>query len=129
MAKSTRRKVATKPTSSKVAKVGDVQGLKELLGIQSSNLPNNSLEVGQSYMVRTVTHYTLGRLSSITETDLKFNEASWIPETGRWSEVLESGADKLGEVEPVPDPAGVIVSRGAIVDITPWNHALPRKQK
>ena len=86
---------------------------------------SHSLVVGESYLVRTVTHYYTGKLKDITESDLVLSDAAWIASTGRFSEALKTG--KLDEVEPFPDI--VIVSRDGLIDCSPWEHALPRDVK
>lgn len=78
--------------------------------------------IGQSYIVRTVTMYYTGRLEAVYPGELVLSDAAWIADTGRWSTALSSG--KLAEVEPYPN--GCIVSRAAIVDVSPWVHPLPR---
>lgn len=52
--------------------------------------------------------------------------ASWIPDTGRFSEGLTSGM--LKEVEPYPD-GEVLINIGAVIDISEWSHDLPRSVK
>lgn len=83
-----------------------------------------SLEIGKSYMVRTLTFYYTGRLVAMTVTDLVLDDAACVFATGRLTEAFEKG--KLDEVEPLPST--VIVMRQAIVDVIPWTQALPRKQ-
>ena len=89
---------------------------------------NNSavLTSGNSILVRTVTHYYTGRLTAIKDGWLHLEDAAWIAETSRFSVALATGV--LGEVEPYPD-GEVLVSLGAVVDISAWNHALPRNMK
>jgi hypothetical protein len=86
---------------------------------------NTSIEVGQQYLIRTVTMFMTGRIKQITETDLLLEDAAWVADTGRWYNALKDGV--LSEVEPYPD--GCIVSRAAIVDVSPWNHPLPSEQQ
>lgn len=69
-------------------------------------------------------HYT-GRATQVTDSDVLLKEAAWNADTGRFTDSLVSGV--FSEVEPCPDQ--VAVSRGAIVDLCEWTHALPRDQK
>ena len=85
----------------------------------------HSLTVGQAVFIRTVTMAYTGRIESITDTDIVLSDAAWIPVTARFNDMLLAG--DLDEVEPYP--AGVIVMRGAIVDVAKWSHQLPREQK
>ena len=82
-------------------------------------------EIGKCYMIRTVTNYTVGRLVQRTQHELVLEQASWIPDMGRFHQAVENG--ELSEVEPYPDQ--VIVGRLAIVDACVWTHPLPREQK
>lgn len=82
--------------------------------------------LGRSYFVRTVTHYTVGRLVGVSPHELWLEDAAWVADTGRFAQALESGV--VSEVEPFP--AGTVaVGRGAIVDACIWPHALPRSVK
>lgn len=87
--------------------------------------PTHSLVVGTCYFIRSVTHYYTGRLTSITDSDIVLEDAAWIADTGRFANAMETG--ELSEVEPFHNP--VIILRGVIVDVTPWEHDLPRGTK
>lgn len=81
--------------------------------------------IGNPVIIRTVTlHYT-GRLTARSGGYLTLADAAWIADTGRWAEALRSGV--LSEVEPYPGTC--YVAEGAIVDVSPWAHALPRETK
>ena len=81
--------------------------------------------VGDRVFVRAVTHYYTGRIEAMDDQWIRLGDAAWIADTGRFSTALVSGA--LSEVEPYPGVC--FVARGAIVDLSPWAHALPREQK
>jgi len=81
--------------------------------------------VGSKVLIRTVTHYYTGRIVEMTPTEIVLADAAWIADTGRFATALEKGT--LSEVETFP--AGVSVARGAVVDVSPWPHDLPRAQK
>lgn len=83
------------------------------------------LSVGRAVFIRTVTMYYTGRIALVKGSEIVLTEAAWIADTGRFHDALKTGA--LKEVEPFVGP--VSVSRGAIVDVTEWKHALPDKQK
>ena len=100
--------------------------LAELLAIlKSQPSQTHSFEIGKNYLIRTATHYELGKLIKITDTDLVLEDASWIPDTGRFNQALREGL--LEEVEPFIKP--VIVNRGGIIDATIWDNDLPRNVK
>lgn len=101
--------------------------LSELLGggKRKPQINDTSFVIGEDYLIRTVTLYHVGKVLQITDSDLVLTKASWVSCTGRFHECLKSGI--LEEVEPFVDD--VIVSRGAIVDATRWNHKLPEEVK
>jgi hypothetical protein len=71
-------------------------------------------KVGAVYHVRTVTFAIAGKLAWVGDKELLFSEASWIADSGRFSDYLNGNADANLEVEPFPRE--VIVGRGAVVD-------------
>ena len=86
---------------------------------------SHSFEVGEAYLIRTVTMMYTGRITKITKSDIALGLAAWIADSGRYSDALEKGT--LNVIEPYPD--GVAISRASIVDFAIWSHPLPREQK
>lgn len=82
-------------------------------------------KVGEQYFIRSVTHYAVGKLEEITGGFLIFSSASWIADTGRFSDFLKSGV--ADEVEPIPGLYRLAI--GSIVDAFDFNHVLPTEQK
>jgi len=87
--------------------------------------PKSHLQIGKSVLIRTVTHYHVGRITWLSDDEVVLEDAAWIADTGRFYTALEKGA--FSEVEPFMD--GVTINRRAIIDVAPWKHALPRVQK
>lgn len=83
-----------------------------------------SLELGENYLVETLTFYFTGRLSRITVTDLVLDECAKVFDTDRLSRVLESGPQGFFESEFLGD--GVIIRQNVIVLFKRWPHKLPR---
>jgi hypothetical protein len=85
--------------------------------------------IDHNVFVRTVTYHYLGKLSGVSRLGeaefLHLSEASWVADSGRWAQALETG--QVSEVEPYPGDC--YVSLGSVVDISPWNHRLPRTTK
>ena len=81
--------------------------------------------IGKNYLIRTVTHYYLGKLVAVFDHELLLNDASWVASTGRYFSALRDGV--LDEVEPCNGPA--IIGRGAIVDAVEWKSTLILVQK
>ncbi|MBI2135744.1 hypothetical protein HYU06_01595 [Candidatus Woesearchaeota archaeon] len=83
-------------------------------------------EVGENYVLRTVTMIQVGRLIAVEQDELVLEDAAWVADAGRWKDFLDVG--KLNEVEPFPD-GKVIVGRHALIDACVWKHKLLREQK
>lgn len=81
-------------------------------------------QVGQAYLIRTVTLYYTGRVKRVTPKEIILEDAAWIADTGRFSDALNTGI--LNEIEPMGE---VIIGRGAVVDAAKWNHCLPKEKK
>lgn len=79
---------------------------------------------GKKVFIRTVTYHLVGKVEKVVDGFIKLSGASWIADSGRFSQAIKEGT--LNEVEPVEE---ALVSLGSIVDIFPWNHELPTKQK
>ncbi len=82
---------------------------------------------GECVLIRTVTMIQTGRIVSIGRDWIELEDAAWIADTGRFSDALATGS--LNEVEPVPGKGRCLVGRGAIADMFPWDHPLPRTKK
>jgi hypothetical protein len=81
--------------------------------------------IGVSVFIRTVSYHYTGRVAAVYPGEIVLTDAAWIADSGRWSLALATGS--LTEVEPYPGE--VIISRGAIVDVSRWLHPLPRTVK
>lgn len=84
-------------------------------------------KIGETVFIRTVTYHYTGKILAVYPNEIVLADAAWIADSGRWSAALQNGT--LSEVEPYPDGAAVVISRGAIVDVSSWQHALPRAVK
>jgi len=101
--------------------IGELKAILPLVGGSSHSL----VQIGTAVLIRTVTMYYTGRVKAVSASEIELDEAAWIADCGRFADALRTGT--LKEVEPYPGCC--IVSRGAIVDVSPWNHPLPREQK
>jgi hypothetical protein len=82
--------------------------------------------LSHSFVVgKKVTLYYTGLLVSVTDSDVVLEDAAWIADTGRFHDALKTG--ELNEVEPFVDQ--VIILRAGIIDLTEWQHDLPKVQK
>lgn len=106
--------------------LGQIRELQNLFGRCDSTKHMSPYIVGKAYLIRTVTNYLIGRVVCVMETEIIIEDASWVADTGRYANAIETGV--LKEVEPYPD-GNVIVGRGSVVDACEWRHPLPRDQK
>lgn len=105
---------------------GQLKQIQSLMG-GATNEPH-PYEVGKNYIVKTVTHYYLGRLSFVGSKELVLEGASWVADTGRYNEFVKGSLENSNiEIEPILQPT--IIGRGAIVEVTLWNAALPKEVK
>lgn len=88
------------------------------------------MNVGENWLIQTVTHYVLGTIEKISPNEiwLKANTVSWIAVTGRFHNFMKVGVIKETEVEPFGD-VPVLVKQQAIVICSPWKHPLPNSQQ
>jgi hypothetical protein len=80
--------------------------------------------VEKTVLIRTVTHYFVGKLLETGEF-FTLNNASWIAETAQWNKTAQQG--KLNESYPYNPETVVFVNRESIVDIFEWPFELPTK--
>jgi hypothetical protein len=101
--------------------------IKKIQSMFSSNQLSCSgpWKVGQSYLIRTVTHYYTGKLETVYSQELVLSKAAWIADTGRYYDALKKGT--FNEVEPIIGDC--IINRGAIIDAVEWKWDLPEVQK
>ena len=90
-------------------------------GVQASEGP---FEIGKAYLIRTVTYHQIGILKDIQGDFLVFKDASWVADSGRFSECLSKGT--FNEVEYV---GPMLINKTAIVDAFPWENKVPKETK
>ena len=81
-------------------------------------------EIGKAYLIRTVTYHQVGILKDIQGDFLIFKDASWVADSGRFSECLSKGT--FNEVEYV---GPMMINKTAIVDAFPFEHKIPKETK
>jgi len=84
---------------------------------------NSFYQVGEDYVVRSVTMIYLGKLKQETQDALILEDCAWIPETSRWSDFLTGTKPK--EMEPYPDD--VIIYKGALLDVVKMKNKIERE--
>ena len=80
--------------------------------------------VGKKLFIRTVTYHAVGKVEKIIGNFLELSGASWVADSGRFSNAIKNGT--LEEVEPI---GTYFVNAQTIVDFIPWVHDLPTEQK
>jgi len=84
-------------------------------------------EIGENYLIRTVTMIDLGKLEKVTDNELVLSNASWIPDTGRFNQMLKEGDFK--EVEMFNKKNVMIINRKSIIDAQKVDFPLPTISK
>lgn len=95
-------------------------------GKKMGKIKTHPYQIGKNYLIRTVTMIQVGKLKKVFEKELVLSSASWIADTGRFSNCLKDGT--FNEVEPFPD-GEIIVGREAIIDAVIFQHEPPNSQK
>ncbi len=102
--------------------IGEAREIARLFTVTPAD--DHPWEVGENYLIRTVTMIDAGKLVRVTNQELVLKDASWIADTGRFADALE----KLNFNEVEPFPAGyVIIGRGSVIDAVKIN-SVPRCQ-
>ena len=106
--------------------IGQAKELAAMFGNTPTPAADTSAwEIGQPYLIRTVTMIDTGRVVAVTQQEIILEDAAWIADTGRFSDAIAKA--EFGEVEPFPD-GRVIVGRGGIIDAVKIK-TLPRSRK
>jgi hypothetical protein len=104
--------------------------IKKPLKGKKSNKSLLPLGVGDSVLIRTVTHYFLGKIVKVTKDEYLLVDAAWVADTGRFTNALNQGPSVLAEVEPYPRACEpVCINKGSVIDRCRWPHGLPKEQK
>ncbi len=106
-------------------KVSELLKLAKVFNVTDED--NSHWEISKNYLIRTVTMIQCGKLEKVTDKELVISSASWIPDTGRFSEALKEGS--FDEVEVFNSTHNVIIGRGAIIDAQQIDFDLPKKTK
>ena len=80
----------------------------------------------KNVFIRTVTYHFVGTVIDEREGFIALKNASWVADSGRFSEAILTGT--LNEVEVCPN-VECLVNKASIVDIWEWKHPLPEKTK
>ena len=101
----------------------------QLKDMEKEEPKNHFFNIGENYLIRTVTFTYVGNLISVGDKELLMGDASWVADTGRFSDMLKNGIESQDNAEIEPCHVDIFIGRGAIVDMIPYNHELPTKQK
>jgi len=92
--------------------------------MKTFNISDLEALVGKKWFFRTVTYHLVGLVTGVMGNFLILENASWIADSGRFSDCLKNG--NMNEVEP----CGIAyVNVSTVTDFFPWNHDLPMDQK
>lgn len=99
--------------------------LEKVLESESETvISEGPFEIGKAYLIRTVTYHQIGILKDIQGDFLIFKDASWVADSGRFSDCLSKGT--FNEVEYV---GPMLINKTAIVDAFPWENKVPKETK
>jgi hypothetical protein len=88
-----------------------LKDLKELLATDGAQ--SHPYQIGDYYMIRTVTMIFTGRLVAVFKDELLLTSCHWVAETARWNEFIAE--TKTNEHESYGNRE-VIVGRGSVID-------------
>jgi len=99
--------------------------LEKALEAENGNCESGDpFEIGKAYLIRTVTYHQVGILKEIVGDFLIFKDASWVADSGRFSDCLSKGV--FNEIEYV---GPMMINKTAIVDAFPWENKVPKESK
>jgi hypothetical protein len=102
----------------------ELNGKKYAEILETKDSTTGAPQVGQKVFIRTITYHHVGVITAVTDKWLTLEKASWVADSGRWSDAIKKGT--LNEVE---FEGSTTIHVESIVDITPWNHPLPTATK
>ncbi len=115
---------------SKTLEISDetYEKIKDQLGVGDKQIELNFYEdlVGQKVLFRTVTYHALGEVKKVVGRFVHLKVASWIADTGRFSNFIKDGVQSNSEIEPVGE---MFLNMDTVVDFFIWKHKLPTEQK
>ena len=100
-----------------------------LRGMVSSAVHECPFEVGKQYLFRTIGYHWLGRVQSVRGRFLILEDASWVADTGRYSEALAGKIGELSSSELEPSPRPVILNMDHVTDSVEYPFQIPRGVK
>jgi hypothetical protein len=109
--------------------LGEIKEINSLFGNKFSNNSNSPFQIGKNYFIRTVTMSHIGKLEAVNDDNFVLSSASWVADSGRLSDAMNSGLEAIGSSEIEPFVNDIIIGRGALIDMTIYNFPLPTKQK
>jgi hypothetical protein len=86
-------------------------------------------EEGKKYFVRTVTYHAVGICKEIREGFLLLDEAMWVADSGRLSDALKEGFNKIDSSELEPFNGILHININSIVDFVEYKPKLIVIQK
>jgi hypothetical protein len=82
--------------------------------------------IGEKVFFRTVTYHIVGKIEKIIGNVYQLSKASWIADSGRFSDAIKNGFGSSAEIEPLGE---WFVNINAVTDFGEWKHDLPTKQQ
>ena len=107
--------------------LGQMKEIQSAIGSKLKSQKSTPLpfKIGDAILIRTVTMIQLGRVKAIGRDFFVLEDGGWVADTARFNETLSTG--DLNEFERAP--SWFVVGRGAVIDIYPWTHDIPKVSK
>lgn len=91
--------------------------------------PTIPVEVGKAYLFRTIGYHWLGRVIAVNGRWLTIDDASWVADTGRYSEAISGKIGSLSSSELEPSPRPVLLNSDHVTDAVSYPFEIPRSLK
>lgn len=92
--------------------------------MSKSKIKKGFISKGKNYFFRTITYHMVGKAEEIKGNFVKLSTASWIADSGRFTQCIKDG--QVSESEPVGE---AYINLDTVTDFFPWAHTLPTEQK
>ena len=100
--------------------------IKAQLGEDFKDINSYEDLIGEKMFFRTVTYHALGEVKKIVGRFVYLKNASWVADTGRFSDFIGKGLQTNTEIEYIKE---MFLNLDTVVDIIRWTHKLPTETK
>jgi hypothetical protein len=98
----------------------------QLQSEEKTDISSMNYLIGEKLFLRTVTYHIVGKLEKIIGNMFQLSKASWIADSGRFSDAIKNGFSSDAEIEPLGE---WFVNINSVTDFGKFKHDLPTKQQ